>query len=151
MLLLVRTLHILAAIWFVAGVAGYFMTRRAALRADDVKAVDAVVKLMSRFKNLMIRPGGMLLVIFGLWTAYDEAWPQFSIHAVILLVILVPFMVLLVRGLHKIEAACAEAVQAGSITPALGEAMGARGLKTGEIGVGIITVLFLLLMLIKPS
>ncbi len=151
MLLLVRTLHVLASIWFCCGVAGYVVTRLVALRNDDVRAVDTLVKLMGRFRNFVIRPGAGLLIIFGLWAAYYEAWPRFSIHAIILLVILVPFIVLTVTGLHKLETASAEAVKSGSVTPELRAAMRARPLVIGDYGISIITVLFLLLMLLKPA
>jgi len=149
--LLIRSIHVLAAIWFCCGIAGYLTARLAALRAEDVHAVDALVKMMGRFRNLMVRPGGGLLVIFGLWAAYDEAWPRFSIHAIILLVILVPFMVLMVNGSHKLEAASAEAVKSGSVTLELNTAMRARPLVIAEYAVGVITILFLLLMLLKPA
>ncbi len=147
----VRILHILAGIWFSAGVAAYLFTRQAMLKSDDVRSVDALVHLMGRFLNLMIRPGGMLLFIFGLWAAYYESWPRFSIEAIVLLVIFVPFMVLTGKGSHTIETAGAEALQAGSITPALQSALRDRKLLIGEWGIAVITVLFLLLMLIKPA
>lgn len=151
MLLIVRTLHVLAAIWYTCGVAGYIVARLAALQTEDVRGVGALVRLMGHFRNLMIRPGGALLVIFGLLTAYYEAWPRFSIHAIILLVIFVPFMVMTVKGLHKLEAAGAEAVKSGSVTPELSAAMRARPLVIGDYGIGVITVLFLLMMLLKPT
>ena len=149
--MIVRTLHILAGIWFSAGVAAYLFTRLAMLKSGDVRGVDALVHLMARFRNLMIRPGGMLLVIFGLWAAYYESWPHFAISAIVLLVVFVPFMVLTAKGSHGIETASAEALQAGSITPGLHAALRDGKLKIGEWGIGIITVLFLLLMLIKPA
>lgn len=151
MFLLVRNLHILAAIWFTCGIAGYIVTRLAMLRTADIGALDALVGMMTRFKNLMIRPGGILLVIFGLWTAWYESWPEFSRAAVGLLVIFAPFMVLTVRGLHKLEALRTEAVQAGSVTPALRAGVRDRLQAIGDVGISVITVLFLLLMLIKPS
>lgn len=151
LLLLVRSLHVLAAIWFTCGVAGYIVARLAALHSDDLGGVDALVKMMSRFRNQMIRPGGMLLVIFGLWTAYDESWPRFSLYAIILLVIFVPFMVLTAKGSHKLEALRDEAKQSGAVTPALRAGMRAQALMVGDYGVVAITVLFLLLMLLKPA
>jgi Ca2+/Na+ antiporter len=148
---IVRTLHILAGIWFTCGVAAYLLTRFTMLKSDDVRSVHAMVGLLARFRNLMIRPGSMLLLIFGLWAAWYESWPRFTIHAIVLLVILVPFVVLTVRGGGKIEAASAEAVQAGSVTPALSAALRDRKVVVGEVGIGIITLLFLLMMIIKPS
>ena len=147
----VRTLHILAAIWFTCGVAGYVVTRFTLLRRQDVREVQALVTVMEHFRNLMIRPGGALLVIFGLWTAYYESWPRFSLYAIVLLIIMVPFVVLTVRGTLKVVAASAEAGQAGAITPALDAAMRDRKLVIGVAGASIITFLFLLLMFIKPS
>jgi hypothetical protein len=149
--MIVRTLHILAGIWFTAGAAAYLFTRLAMLKEQDVRGVDALVRLMARFRNLMIRPGGMLLVIFGLWAAYYESWPRFSIEAIVLLVIFVPFMALVARGSHGLEPISAEAVQAGSLTPALNSALRDRKLVIGEWGIAVITVLFLLLMIVKPS
>ncbi len=149
--LLIRSIHILAAIWFTCGVAAYLFTRRAALGAEDVRGVDALVQLMGRFKNFMIRPGAALLLIFGLWAAYDEGWPHFALHAIALLVILLPFVILVVRGNNKLEAACAEAMKSVTLTPELKAALRDRMLVIGDIGIGTITVLFLLLMLLKPA
>lgn len=151
MLLLVRTLHILAAVWFTCGAAGYVVTRLAMLEAEDVRAVDTLVTLMVRFRNLMIRPGGMLLVIFGLWTAWYESWPRFAIYAIVLLIIFVPFIVMTAKGSHRLETASAEAVKSGSVTPELRAAMRARPLLTGDWGIAVVTLLFLLLMLLKPA
>lgn len=151
MLLLVRSLHVLAAIWFTCGAAGYIVTRLAMLKAEDVCAVDALVSLMARFRNRMIRPGGMLLVIFGLWTAWYESWPRFAIDAIALLIIFVPFMVLAAKGSHKLETASTEAVKSGSVTPELRTAMRARPLLIGDWGIAVVTLLFLLLMLLKPA
>lgn len=151
MLEIVRTLHILAGILFTCGVAAYLLTRLTALKIDEVRSVHALVGLMGRFRNTMIRPGSMLLVIFGLWAAYLESWPRFTINAIALLVILVPFVVLTVKGGNRIEAASAAAVQAGSVTPAMSSAMRDRKTVVGEVGVGVITLLFLFLMILKPA
>jgi hypothetical protein len=147
----VRTLHILAGIWFTCGVAAYLLTRLTMLRSDDARSVHALVGLTGRVRNVLIRPGSALLLIFGLWTAYYESWPRFSLHAIALLVILVPFIVLTVKGGGRIEMASAEAVQAGSMTPALSAALRDRKTVAGEVGIGVITLLFLLLMIIKPA
>ena len=149
MLILVRTLHILAAIWFCCGVAGYLATRLAMVRSEDVRGVSALVALMGKFRNLMIRPGGGLLLIFGLVTAYYEAWPEFSIHALMLLIIFIPFMGMMATGSHKIEAAAGEALKSDSVTPELKAAMRARKLLIGEYATAVITLLFLLIMLLK--
>jgi len=147
----VRTLHILAGIWFTCGVAAYLLTRLTMLKTDDARSVRALVGLTGQFRNFMIRPGSILLLVFGLWTAWYESWPRFAVHAIALLVILVPFIVLTIKGGGRIEAASAEAVQAGSVTPALSAALRDRKTVVGEMGIGIITLLFLLLMIIKPS
>lgn len=151
MFILVCSLHILAAIWFTCGIAGYAIARLAAVKTENLGSLDALVGMMTRFKNLMIRPGGILLVIFGVWTAWYESWPRFTLSAIALLVIFVPFMVLTVRGLHELEAVRTEAIQAGSVTPALRAALRDRRSMIGDIGISIITVLFLLLMLLKPA
>lgn len=147
----VRTLHILAGIWFTCGVAAYIVTSLALLKEEDVRGVGALMRLIGRIMVLMMRPAGMLVVIFGLWTAYYESWPRFSMEAIGLLVIFVPFMVLTGKGSHRLQAAAAEAVQAGSVTPGLKAAMRDRRLMVGHIGMSVITLLFLLLMIIKPS
>jgi|GEM_PF-2950373 len=151
MFMTVRTLHILAGIWFTCGVAAYLLTRLTMLKSDDVRSVHGLVGLTVRIRNFMIRPGSILLLIFGLWAAYYESWPAFSIHAIVLLVILVPFVVLTIKGGGRIEAASAEAVEAGSMTPALSAALRDRKTVIGEVGIGVITLLFLLLMIIKPA
>ena len=149
--MIVRTLHILAGIWFTCGVAAYMVTRMTMQREEDIRAVGALMRLTSRIMLLMMRPGGMLVVIFGLWTAYYESWPRFSLEAIGLLVIFVPFMVLTGQGSHKLQAAVAEALSAGSMTPALKAAMHDRRLAVGSLGIEVITLLFLILMIVKPS
>jgi len=148
---IIRAFHILAAIWFTCGAAGYIVTRREMLKAEDIRGLDALVRLMARFRNLMIRPGGLLLVVFGLWTAYLESWPRFAMSAIALLVIFVPFMVLTAKGSHGLEAASAESAKTGSVTPELRAALRDRKLVIGEWGISVITLLFLLLMVLKPA
>jgi Ca2+/Na+ antiporter len=147
----IRALHILAGIWFTCGVAAYLLARLTMLKSDDPRSVHALVGMTSQARNFLIRPGSMLLLVFGLWTAYDESWPRFALHAIALLVILVPFIVLTVKGGRRIEAASAEAVRAGSMTPALSAALRDRQTVIGEVGIGVITLLFLILMIVKPS
>ena len=151
MFMLVRTLHILAAIWFTCGVAAYLLARLSMLKSDDARSVQALVGLTGQARNFLIRPGSILLLVFGLWTAYYESWPRFSIHAIVLLAVLVPFIVFTVKGGRKIEAASTEAVQGGSVTPALSAALRDRKTVVGEVGIGVITLLFLILMIIKPA
>lgn len=151
MFMLVRTLHILAGIWFTCGVAAYLLARLSMLKSDDARSVQALVGLTGQARNFLIRPGSILLLVFGLWTAYYESWPRFSIHAIVLLAVLVPFIVFTVKGGRKIEAASTEAVQSGSVTPALSAALRDRKTVVGEVGIGVITLLFLILMIVKPA
>ena len=151
MFMLVRTLHILAGIWFTCGVAAYLLARLSMLKSDDARSVQALVGLTGQARNFLIRPGSILLLVFGLWTAYYESWPRFSIHAIVLLAVLVPFIVFTVKGGRKIEAASTEAVQSDSVTPALSAALRDRKTVVGEVGIGVITLLFLILMIVKPA
>lgn len=151
MFMFVRTLHILAGIWFACGVAAYLLARLSMLKSDDARSVQALVGLTGQARNFLIRPGSILLLVFGLWTAYYESWPRFSIHAIVLLAVLVPFIVFTVKGGRKIEAASTEAVRSGSVTPALSAALRDRKTVTGEVGIGVITLLFLILMIVKPA
>ena len=151
MLLLFRSLHILAAFWYVAGLAGYIAMRIAALRAPSLEAVQLLIRLMHGFERFMLLPSGALLVILGLLTAWLEHWPHFALAAFALVLLLVPFAKISGLRIAKVDAALTEAAQTGRFTEALQAALRDKVLVACESAIVSIVLLILLLMLFKPG
>lgn len=150
MLILFRTLHILAAFCYIGGLAGYVGMRVASAKAASLETVGTLVKLQHAFERFMLMPGGALLVICGLLTAWLEHWPRFALAGIALLTLAVPFTVVSGPRAKRIDAALAEAGRAGKITDGLRAAMRDMVLFACESMIVAIVFLILLVMLIKP-
>jgi hypothetical protein len=72
---LLRLIQILLAFWFVAGVVGRGVRMAQAARAREMPMVLAPVVLAGRFESLMVEPGTLAVVAFGLLTAGAQGWP----------------------------------------------------------------------------
>ena len=151
MFLLIRSLHILAAFLYIGGLAGYVGMRLASVNASNLEAVKSLLGSMYRFERYMLMPGGALLVIFGLLTAWLEHWPNFALEAIGLLLVMVPFVVISGPRAKKLAAALTEAVQAGKLTDGLRDAMRDKVFFVCELVTVALVFLILLVMLFKPG
>jgi uncharacterized membrane protein len=71
----IKTLHIVAAIWLVAGITGRQISRFQARRTHDF---DYFIKLISRsgwFERWMVIPGNMSVILLGLALGLMGGWP----------------------------------------------------------------------------
>jgi len=151
MLLLVRSLHILAAFWYIGGLAAYVGLRLASAKATSLEATASLLGSMYRFERYMLLPGGALLVIFGLLAAWLEHWPHFALVAIGLLLLMVPFVAVSGPRAAKVQTALAEAKQAGTLTARLRTAMRDKVFFVCELVTVVIVLLILLVMLFKPG
>lgn len=149
--LLIRSLHILAAFLYMGGLAGYVGMRLASAKAVNFEAVKSLLGSMYRFERYMLIPGGALLVIFGLLTAWLEHWPHFALMAIGLLLLMLPFVVVSGPRAAKLQAALAEATQAGKLTDRLQAAMHDKVFFACESATVVLVLLILLVMLFKPG
>ena len=149
--LLVRSLHIMAAFLYMGGLAGYVGMRLASAKASNLEAVKSLLGSMYRFERYMLMPGGALLVIFGLLTAWQEHWPHFALMGIGLLLLALPFVAVSGPRAAKLQAALAEATQAGTLTDRLRAAMRDKVFFVCELVTVVLVLLILLVMLFKPG
>ncbi|HLC01592.1 MAG TPA: DUF2269 family protein [Anaerolineales bacterium] len=159
--LLLRFLHISAAIIFVGGLFARQAVRSLPSSASDVGAIVTLTRAAGRVERLIVIPGNILAIVFGVVLAFltrapllgsiledSRNWLLASTVILILLFPLVP-IVFVPRGKH-FEAALREATVAGHITPELRQQMDDPVVRRAHwaelIGVGLIVVL----MVFKP-
>jgi len=65
LLLLVRFLHIISAIWFIGGVLARQIVRLYARRTDDVQHFASMSLAAGRIETTMVIPGNFAVIIFG--------------------------------------------------------------------------------------
>ena len=65
LLLVVRFLHILSAIWFIGGVLARQIVRLYAKRTDNVQHFAAMSLVAGRIESTMVIPGNFAVIIFG--------------------------------------------------------------------------------------
>ena len=65
LLLLVRFLHIISAIWFIGGVIARQIVRLYARRTDDVRHFASMSQAAGRIETTMVIPGNFAVIVFG--------------------------------------------------------------------------------------
>jgi uncharacterized membrane protein len=103
-----RFLHIVAAVVFVGGLFARQAVRSLVSRATDVGRIDALTQAAGRIERLMVIPGSLLAIIFGVALALQtgapilgtvqgaqQNWLLASILILILLFPLIPLVFLL--------------------------------------------------------
>ena len=159
--LLLHFLHLSAAILFVGGLFARQAVRALISGASEIGAVVTLTQAAGRVERLMVIPGNLLAIAFGLMLALYGRAPIFGfiqgaqrnwlLASVVILVLLFPLvpLVLLPRG-KVFEAALQEASAEGHITTVLQQQMKdpvVRWAHMAEmIGVGLIVAL----MVFKP-
>jgi hypothetical protein len=160
-MVIVRLLHILLAFWFIAGLIGRNLTFRQAGQATDVGAADALLRASERFERLMVRPGSLVLLGFGLLLAWLQGQPVLGFLqgsttnwllaslALSLLPILLVLFVLLPHS--KLRAQAVErALHQGLVTPDLRAALANRAVIVGRNAELLIVAAIVVLMALKP-
>jgi uncharacterized membrane protein len=159
--LTLRFLHLLAAIVFVGGIFARQAVRAMIPRATDVAAIVTLGQAAGAVERLMVIPGNLLVVVFGLILAVvarapvlgfiqgeQSNWLLASIIIMVLLFPLVP-VIFLPRG-KAFDAALQEAVDHDEITPDLRAQIADPVVRLAHaaelLGLGLIVVL----MVFKP-
>lgn len=70
-----RFLHVLFSIWFIAGILGRQMVMAAASKKDDLRLVAGLSQAAGRFEQWMVVPGNLLTIVFGVFVALEGNWP----------------------------------------------------------------------------
>jgi Predicted integral membrane protein (DUF2269) len=158
--MLVTLLHVLTAFLLVSGLVGRGVTLRAAARAADIHAVDALVRLAGQFEQ-MVRIPSLVVLGLGLWAGWRAGWPilgflqggqvNWLLASLILYLTLVPLIVwvFLPRG-RRFEEALRGALAQGRVTPALAEAFADPVVAAAHAWELIAIGLIIVLMVTKP-
>ena len=159
--LLLHFLHLSAAIVFVGGLFARQAVRALISGASEIGAVVTLTQAAGRVERLMVIPGNLLAIAFGLMLALYGRAPIFGfvqgaqrnwlLAAVLILVLLFPLvpLVFLPRG-KLFEAALREASAEGHITPALQRQLKDPVVRWAHLAEMIGVGLILILMAFKP-
>jgi hypothetical protein len=158
---LLRFLHLFASIVFVGGLFARQAVRALSPRAPDVGAIVMLGQAAGRIERLMVIPGNILAIVFGVALALyirapilgraqgaERYWLLASVIILVLLFPLIP-LVFLPRG-RLFEAALHEAIAEGRVTPDLREHLADRTVRRAHLAEMIGVTLIVVLMVFKP-
>jgi uncharacterized membrane protein len=159
--LILKLLHILAAIGLISGIVGRGVTFRQAARTADVHAIYSLLQASGFFEQRMVIPGSMLVLLLGLVISVYQKWPLFGflqgshtnwlLASIVLYLGLMPAIPLYLLPRRKQRARAAEeALAQGVVTQELATALTDRGvisLRTAEL---VVAVVVATLMITKP-
>ena len=154
-------LHASTAILMIAGLTGRELTRRQARNSGDIDTLVALMKASGRFESLLVIPGSMAMLVFGLILSIMGGWPLFGflqgsesnwlLVSVVLTLGMFPLIALVFVPRGKVyEAALNEAVAQGQVTGALTAAFDDGAVRIAHIVEGVLVGVVLFLMLAKP-
>ena len=155
-----KVVHAVLGVWFMAALVGRWVTLRHAARSDDISAVHTLLGLSDRFELMVRRIPGVVLVL-GIATAIAQGRPflgpfqgagfdwLFVSLLVYLSVIPVIPLVFLPRG-KVFAAALAEATSVGRVTGALTAAFDDRIVFAAHVYEVVAIGIVFILMITKP-
>jgi uncharacterized membrane protein len=160
--LLLKLLHVLASFWFIAGLVGRGYTFWRAGRARNVQEIHTLLGVSEFFERSAVIPGGTIVFLFGLLTAWLQRWPILgflqgaaSNWLLVSLVLYVGISVVigplrLVRRRKQRDQAVEAALAQGTITPELTAAVSDKVVRTFRAIEFITVVVIIILMVAKP-
>jgi len=159
--LLLRLLHITSAIVFVGGLFARQVVRSQIPRSSDLGAIVTLTQAAGRVERLMVIPGNILAIVFGLLLAVLTrapllgsllgAYRNWLVASIIILALLLPLvpLVFLPRG-KVFEAALQDAAAKGTITPELRQQLADPVVRWAHLAEIIGVALIVVLMVYKP-
>ena len=76
--LFMKLMHVLAAFWMISGVIGRGLTFWQAGKAQDVRAVHALLQISEFFERYAVSPVSVAVLAFGLIVTWMQKWPLFG-------------------------------------------------------------------------
>lgn len=158
---LFRFLHIVSAIIFIGGIFGRQLIRAYAKKVADVEVFAELTHAAGRIERIMIIPGNMAIIVFGVILALISGAPilgfiqgasqNWLLVSNLLLVtgfFIVPF-IFVPRG-KVFEAALEQALKIGQVTPELKESLDDPVIKAAHIYEAVMLLVIVALMVFKP-
>ncbi len=158
---LLKLLHVLTAFWLVTGLLARNMTMSRAAKTSEVRSVRVLVENAGRFEMAMVRPGSLVVFLFGLFTAWAQGWPvlgflqggatNWLLVSIVLYLSTIPVIPLIFLPRGKIfETALHEAEAQGQVTPALTSAFHDKVVARAHAYELAATTVVIILMVTKP-
>jgi Predicted integral membrane protein (DUF2269) len=152
-----QLLHVLSAFWFVAGLTGRDVVLERARTAIELDRVRDLVEAAWPFERLMVIPGSIAVLVFGIltwWAEHLPLWGEGTRWVTVSLILfastipLVP-LVFLPRG-KVFESALSQAAGEGRITPALTAALRDPAVAAARNYEKVVVFVVIVLMVTKP-
>ena len=156
--LILKLVHILCAIAFLAGLIGRGMVRLRIPHVTSIQTLEEVIVLVGRFDDLLVIRGSQLTLVSGLLVWWAGSWPpivgghpSWVLVSTVLFLSLLPlvFLVFVPRG-KVFGKVCAEALAQQRITPELRAALADPAVRYATIYETAATTSTLCLMVLKP-
>jgi hypothetical protein len=159
--LIMKVLHVLAAFWYVTGIVGRGITFWQAGKIANIHTVHTLLQVSELFERWMVFPGSVVVLFFGLVTAWLQGWPIFGIFegaatnwvlvALVLFVGTVSGAALYLMPRRKRRANVVEEARLqGNITAQLTAALNDTGVRTYRTIELMMMVIIIILMVTKP-
>lgn len=149
--------HVVSAFWMVAGLAGREISFSKARQARDVRDVATITDVGGRFDQLLVIPGSIAVLLLGLASVWAEglnitaSGNRWALAALVLYLSIMPLVPLVFLPKGKVfEAALADAVAQGEITPALTSSLHDPLTGVAHTYEWIAIALVIVLMVVKP-
>ena len=154
-------LHMLSAGWFASGLVGRSVAWRHGRAAGNAATAIALLTLSDHFERLMVIPGSMAVLIFGLLAAWWGGWPIFGFLAgddenwllvsLVLYLSPVPFIPLYLAPRRKLRNRLLEQARADrTLSAELTAALNDRGVAVYRRAEYIVILAVTTLMVTKP-
>ena len=156
-----RFLHIMAVIMLIGGIFGRQLVRTYANKTDDIQIFAALSHAAGRIETMMIIPGNLAVILFGVILALITGAPIFgflqgasrnwllvSNILLILGMLLVP-LVFVPRG-KKFDLVLQQAIAEGQMTAELRTTLDDKLIKYAHLYENISMVIVVVLMVFKP-
>ena len=161
MYLIVRFLHIACAVVFAGGLVARQLSRAMANKAEDPHSIWLVFQATDPIERLMVIPGSVLVLVFGVIIALmtgapifgflqgaSKNWLLVSNLLILLIMALIP-LVFVPRG-KVFQRNLEEAMRRGEMTPELQASIHDPVVRLSHLVEMVVTILVVMLMVFKP-
>ena len=159
--LILKLLHVFAAIWLITGLIGRNLVLSMAGRSTSVQQLQAMLPIGTIFEKRMVIPGSTAVLLAGLITAWAQGWPilgflqggasNWVLVSLFLFLTIFPLIRFVFLPRAKIfEAALKESAARDAITPELTAALHDPAVRAGHLYEIVLLVVIVSLMVLKP-
>ena len=159
--LAIKFLHVISAMMFVGGIFGRQLVRAYAKKTEDVQLFAALNRGAGRIETMMIIPGNLAVILFGVILALMGGYPLFGflqgasqnwllLSNILLIIGLVIVPTVFVPRGKKFDLALETALTEGRMTPELRTALEDKVVKLAHLYEEVAIVIVVALMVFKP-